>query len=162
MLLLHFLVKKNIGSFSLTSHKPPVQRRASWRKACMLGSKRPNQREGTTRLPQSSTYLRSESVWTRLGAPGPKKLPKTHKSHFIVVTTSWTWSHCSHGREHRHWNHSAEEWERGNTDLGWPVMSRLLTGRGGWAGGSERPTGASSQIHAQRQASNLKDKDTAG
>lgn len=49
------------------------------------------------------------------------------------------------------------------TDLGWPAMWRLPTGRGGWAGGSECPTGASSQTHAQRQASDLKDKmDTAG
>ena len=49
----------------------------------------------------------------------------------------------------------------GSTDLGWPVMRRLLTGRGGWAGGSERSTGASSQT--QRQASDLKDNmDAAG
>ena len=35
-------------------------------KACMLGSKRENQREGTTWLPQSSTYPKSGSVWTGL------------------------------------------------------------------------------------------------
>lgn len=43
-------------------------------------------------------------------------------------------------------------------------MWRLLTGEGGRAGGGECPTGASSQTHAQRQSSNLKDKtaNTAG
>lgn len=49
------------------------------------------------------------------------------------------------------------------TDLGWPAMRRPQTGRRGWRGGGERPTGASSQTHALRPALDLKHKtNTAG
>lgn len=92
-LLLLFLVKKKklLVAFSLTSQKPPIQWKESCRKACMVGSKRPNQRERTTWLPQRSTYPKSESVAVWAAALGPKTWTKIH---FIGFTNPLMWSHC--------------------------------------------------------------------
>lgn len=49
-------------------------------------------------------------------------------------------------------------WETQFADLGWPVMWWLQISGGGWGGGNEYPTGASSQTHGLRHASNLKEK----
>lgn len=78
---------KNYWSFFYWHHKKTTRTR----KACMLGSKRPKQREGTTWLPQSSTYPKSKSDWTGLEH---QTLPKTHKTHFMVFTNSPLWSCC--------------------------------------------------------------------
>lgn len=138
----------------------------SWRKACMLGSKRPNQKEGTTWLPQSSTYPKSESVavWTAgLLYQTQNTLPKTHKSHFTIFTLEYDLTAVFKYRNQILKSGRCSLPSDGGTYLDWPVMWPLLTGRGGRARGSEFPTGASSQTHAQRQASKLKDTmETAG
>ncbi len=156
-----FPCKKLLVAFSLTSRKPPVQWRERWRKACMLGSKGAKPKRGDHMAPTkqhlSKIWISHSLDWS---TKNPKTLPKTHKSHFIVFTNSWMWSHYSRRHEYRHWNHSRDERETqfGGTNLGWPAMWQLRAGKGGRAGGGECPTGASSQTHAQRQASKLKNR----
>lgn len=76
-----FPCKKKSWSFSLTSQKPHVHWRQSWREACMLGSKRPDQREETTKEHLSKIWI-SPSLDSS-GAPNTT-WPTTHKAFYDI------------------------------------------------------------------------------
>lgn len=130
----------------MTSDKPPIQWRESWREACKLGSKTPKQREGTTWFPQSSTYPKSEQCKSGLEHRTKKHYRISQKpfnpiQKLLNVTSlqleTWIVSQKNPQRKMR-------KPVAGGTDLGWPVTRQRLTSKGGWAGRSECPTGASS------------------
>lgn len=166
MLLLYFLVKLYWSLFiDITKTTRTVE--GELEKGVHAGIKQAKPERGDHMAPTkqhlSKIWIRcSLDCWT--AAPNPKALPKTHKSHFIIFTLeNDLTAELDLHPETQILSGRCSLPSYGGTYLGWPEMWPLLTGRGGRARGSECPTGASSQTHAQRQASKLKDMvETAG